>query len=221
MFVLRMTDEDQNLKSATVYLIDNTTNEVAWSETKPIDGGDAKAQFLWAASDRAVSNGTSEIGPVLALNNLGLPANMSAYLTYSARCLLEENGTEILAVTFFGEDGRINSIVDMNGFYHYISPMLLKIIDPSKSYSDYQRDNLTLEEGRDRLSFYKMIVVSGEPTLEVLPPLTISKSPQFNLGIKLDKANAKPGEYQLMVEVEDEGWNVMRGVWKEVVAVTR
>jgi len=219
MVILRVTDADENLRSATVYMIDNSTQEMVWSETKPIEGGEAQVQFFWPATEHVVSSDTSEVGPVLAMKSLNLPANLSIYLTYFARCILKENETEIPAVAFFGEDGRLNSLTDISGLDHYISPTLLKIIDSTRSYSDYQRDNLTLKEGRDSLSFYKMDAGSSDPKLEILPSLTLSKSPLFNLGLKLDKADAKSGEYQLMVEVEDEGMNVMRGVWKKVVQV--
>jgi len=122
---LKAEDRDGNLKNAFLYVVDNESQEVVWSEIKPLNGSEADTQFSWPAKILKISSPSISLVPVYATNNIEFTENVSSYLTYSAPCILqfESINTSIPAIAYFGDDGKFNALIDVYGW----STMSLKI----------------------------------------------------------------------------------------------
>lgn len=206
---LKAEDPDGNLKDAVLYIINNESQEMVWSEVKPLEGSEAETQFSWFGKVYQISNSSFSISPVFATNNAEIPENISSYLAYSVPCDLQlEPGTSsISAIAYFGNDGKLNALIDVLGRGHYFSKDVLNVIAPDIDYMDYMRNNITLSEGESSIVVYKMAFGPEGQFLVSHPPIALSKSVLFNYGIMLDIAEADSGEYLAVVMVDDWAYN--------------
>ena len=137
---LKANDADGKLKSATLYIVDNKTKEIVWSEVKALKGNSADVQFSWPGTMFQISADGLNAGPVLATNTQGIPENMSNLLAYSAPVIFDlEKNLTTSAMAYFGEDGKFNALLDTNGGAHYLSQDLLNITMPGSDYAQYAR----------------------------------------------------------------------------------
>lgn len=217
---LKAKDPDRNLKSAALYLMDNESREVVWSEVEPLDGGDAKIEFAWSGSMFQVSSKHVSIAPVFAVDNVDVvdySENISSYLAYSAVCSLqlEPNRLPILAVAYFGEDGQFNALIDVDGIVHYMSREVLKVTKLDARYMDYKKNNVTLIEDKSSLTFGRIVVTPGFEELIFIPhePIVLTGSSLFNYELQLERVDVGAREHLAIVVVEDRAYNVVRDVW--------
>ncbi|MGC9424139.1 hypothetical protein, partial [Vibrio sp.] len=194
---LKAIDPDGNLKDAALYVVNNDSQEVVWTEVKPLEGSEIEARFSWSGKIIQISNSSHSVAPVFATNNVDFPENATSYLAYSAPCTLQlEPGSEsISAIAYFGDDGKFNALIDILGRAHYFSRDVLNIIAPDKDYMNYIGNNITLSEGESVIVFYKMTLGPSGQVLVSLPPIMLSKSALFNYGLMLEIAEADSGEY--------------------------
>lgn len=206
---LRAEDPDGNLKNAVLYIMSNESQEVVWSEVKPLEGFEAETNFSWSGKVRQISNSSFSVSPVLATNNVEFSENVSSYLAYSVPCDLQlEPGTSsISAIAYFGNDGKLNALIDVLGRGHYFSKDVLTVIAPDIDYMDYMGNNITLSEGDSSIVFYKMAFGPEGQFLKPHPPMALSKSALFNYGLMLDIVEADSGEYLAVVVVDDWAYN--------------
>lgn len=207
----RITDADSNLAGASAYVIDNSTGLVVWTSHKAVEGGEAEASFFWPRQVFWVTNGTSRVGPVLAVNLTGVPDNVSSYLAFSAPCvvILAPGGPEIGALAYFGKDGTFHALQDLQGRSLYQSEELLKVSEPGRSYGDYMRQNITVREGVSSISFRAMVMGLG---LALHEPVFLIRSPIQHYTLSLEIATAQPGDYAVEVVGEDALGNSERAV---------
>lgn len=214
-------DPDGNLRRATLSIIDNKTKEIVWSQLLELKGGSADAQFSWPGTAFQINaNGQSD-GPVFAINNIGVPENLSAILAYSTPAAIElEKNKTASATAYFGEDGKLNAIIDSYGTAYYMSSDLLNKTRPGINYMQYLKGNTTLVKDKSKIAFVKVRSPPGEQEqTEVIGPITISSSPLFNYGISMKKVGAGMGEYIAVVQVEDSAFNAVRDVVDKAIIV--
>ncbi len=206
---LRAGDPDGNLKDAVIYIISNESQEVVWSEVKPLEGFESETQFSWPGKVRQISNSSFSVSPVLATNNVELPENISSYLAYSVPCDLQlEPGTSsISAIAYFGSGGKLNALIDVLGRDHYLSKDVLNVISPDIDYMNYVGKNITLSEGDSSIVFYKMAFGPEGQVLVPHPTIALSKSALFNFGLILDSEDVDSGEYLALAVVDDWALN--------------
>jgi len=218
-------DKDGNLKSATLYIVDNKTGEMVWSEIKELKGGNAKAQFSWPGDMFQLSgpsDGSPAKGPVFAVNALGIAENLSDLLAFSAPAVLElEKNRTGSALAYFGNDGRLNALMDTYGGIYYLSKDALNKIDPSRDYAQYVKDNITLIKNSSMIGLLDARVPSSpqEASTTLIGPVALSGSPLQNYGLKLQKVKAGMGEYIVLIEVQDLAYNAVRGVGEKAIKV--
>jgi len=206
---LKAKDPDGNLKNAALYIVSNESQDVVWSEVKPLEGSETEARFSWPGKIIQISNSSLFIAPVFAANNVEIPENVSSYLAYSVPCTLqlEPGSSSISAIAYFGDDGKFNALIDVLGVAHYFSKDVLNMIAPDKDYMNYMGNNITLSESESIIVFYKMTLGPDGQALVPLLPIGLSKSALFNFGLKSEIAEADPGEYLAAVVVEDWAYN--------------
>jgi len=214
---LKAEDPDCNLKSAMVHLVDNESHEVIWSEIISLDGCDVEMVLNWSGSIFQVSTDRVSISPVFAISNFAIYSeNISQYLAYSAICILElEPGSpQILASAYFGEDGKFNALIDVEGHVHYMSREVLEVIEEGAGYMTYKWKNITLIDDKSSLTFGRMVVTSDDEELAFVPydPVMLTGSPLFNYGLQLKQVKAVSGEYKVIALLEDGAYNVVRDV---------
>lgn len=206
-----ITDEDANLASATIYVLEG--DEVVWAERRQIEGSQAEVAFEWGRQSFQVTNGTERRGRVFAIKTPdGIFEDGAEYTAYSAPCILNlsAGGPNIAAVAHFGRDGKLHALVDGSGFIHYLSAELfgLEEKEPGRSYGRYMRDNITIIEGESELNFFRLNPSEG---LVSLPPLVLARSPIHNYNLSLEEVDAGTGSHNIYVEVADLAGNVFRG----------
>ncbi|MFZ2471314.1 MAG: hypothetical protein WAW52_05155 [Methanothrix sp.] len=215
-------DPDGNLKSATEYVVDNKTREIVWAQIVEMKGSSAQAEFSWPASTfRIFANGQDE-GVLFVINNLGVMANLSSLLAYSAPCIIElDKDVNFTAEAYFGEDGQFNALIDSYGFSHYLSQDVLNITGPGIDYEKFAKNNITLIKDTSKISFIDMKVPTrqDEPASEIIGPVLLSGSPFSHYDLKLRRSNAGMGEYIAVVKVEDKAFNVLSGIGDMTVKV--
>jgi hypothetical protein len=215
-------DPDGNLKSATEYVVDNKTREIVWAQVVEMKGSSAQAEFSWPASTfRIFANGQDE-GVLFVINNLGVMANLSSLLAYSAPCIIElDKDVNFTAEAYFGEDGQFNALIDSYGFSHYLSRDVLNITGPGIDYEMFAKNNITLIKDTSKISFIDMKVPTrqDEPASEIIGPVLLSGSPFSHYDLKLRRSNAGMGEYIAVVKVEDKAFNVLSGIGDMTVKV--
>ncbi|MCX6676532.1 MAG: hypothetical protein NTU95_01125 [Methanothrix sp.] len=215
----KATDPDGNLKSATLYIVDNKTREIVWAQVQELKGGSATAEFSWpAAMFRISANGRDE-GVPFVINNLGVTENLSSLMAYSAPCILElDKNVTFTAKAYFGEDGRFNALIDAYGFSHYLSQDVLNITGPG---IDYKKFNITIIKDKSKIGFINMKVPTrqDEQTSEIFGPIVLSGSPSSNYDLKLLRSNAGMGEYIAIVKIEDLAFNELSDIGDKTIRV--
>ena len=218
----KTTDPDGNLKGATLYVVDNKTREIVWSEVVEMTGSSAEAEFSWpAVAFRISANGQDE-GVIFAINNLGVMANLSPLLAYSAPCIIELNkSVNFTAEAYFGEDGQFNALIDSYGFTHYLSQDVLNITEPGTDYEKFGKNNITIIKDKSQISFInrKVPARQDEPASVIVGPIVLSGSPSSHYDLKLLRSNAGMGEYIAIVKVEDQAFNVLSDIGDKAIKV--
>lgn len=213
-----ITDQDSDLASATLYVLDENTLDVLWTEHRIIQGGKANLTSLWPLYGWRVTNGIDYVQPVLAVNTIGMPENESPYLVYSAPCLMEvvPVGQDVTALAYFDNDGIFHSLVDLSGNSYYKSNEILAITSPDTPYGRYIRNNISLIVGVTTLSFLRLNLKEG---LNPLPSLILDRSPIQHYTLKLEKASQVSVPYIIEVEAEDSSGNRVRKFSKTPAAM--
>ena len=218
----KATDPDGNLKSATQYIVDNKTREIVWAEVVEMIGSNADAEFSWpAVAFRISANGRDE-GVIFAINNLGVMANLSSLLAYSAPCILElDEDVNFTAQAYFGKDGRFNALIDSYGFSHYLSHDVLNLTEPGIDYGMFVKNNITIIKDTSKIGFVNMRVPArqDEQASEIVGPIVLSGSPFTNYDLKLLRSNAGMGEYIAIVKVEDLAFNELSDIGDKAIKV--
>jgi hypothetical protein len=218
----KATDPDGNLKGVTLYVVDNKTREIVWSEVKEMKGSSSEAEFIWpAAMFRISANGQDE-GVLSVINNMGVTKNLSSLLAYSAPCvLLMDKNVNFTALAYFGEDGRFNALVDAYGFSHYVSHDVLNVASPGIDYEKFAKNNITLIKDKSKIGFINMKVPTrqNEQASEIIGPIVLSGSPSSNYDLKLLRSNAGIGEYIAIVKVEDLAFNELSDIGDRAIRV--
>ncbi|MFA6371501.1 MAG: hypothetical protein WCW68_02640 [Methanothrix sp.] len=218
----KATDPDGNLKSATEYVVDNKTREIVWAQMEEMKGSSAQTDFSWPASTFRISANGQDEGILFVINNLGVMANLSSLLAYSAPCILElDKNVNFTAEAYFGEDGQFNALIDSYGFSHYLSRDVLNITGPGIDYEKYSTNNITLIKDTSKIGFINMMVPARqeEPASEIIGPIVLSGSPSSHYDLKLRRSNAGMGEYIAVVKVEDLAFNVLSDIGDRTIKV--
>jgi hypothetical protein len=205
----RITDQDGDLVSATLYALDEDTHDVLWTEHRIIQGEDANLSFFWPRQSWRATNGTDYVQPVLAVNTLDMPPEETPYLVYSAPCIMEliPGEQETTALAYFDNEGVFHSLTDLSGNSLYKSNEYLVITSPEIPYGSYIRNNITPIVGVTSLSFLKLNLNEG---LSPLPPLILDRSPIHHYTLRLEKVDAKSIPYILEIEADDTAGNISR-----------
>ena len=205
-------DMDDNLLRAKLYIVDNKSHEIVWSEEKALEGGSSDLEFSWPGSMRQISLNGSYYGPVYAANALGISDNVSSLLAYIAPAVLvgKDNRT-VIAQAYFGQDGGFNALIDSYRGGYYLSRDLLERTMPGSNYSQFVMDNVSLVSGESRIGFLKlkMPINESDESMEVVGPMLLAGSPQESYGLRLEEVPAGMGEYVILVEVQDSAFNAL------------
>lgn len=205
-------DMDDNLLRAKLYIVDNKSHDIVWSEEKALEGGSAELEFSWPGSMRQISLNGSNYGPVYASNALDISENVSSLLAYTAPAVLvgKDNRT-VIAQAYFGQDGSFNALIDSYGGGYYLSSDLLERTMPGSNYSQFVMDNISLVSGESLIGFLKLKVPANEDeaTAEIVGPMLLAGSPQESYGLRLEEVPAGMGEYVILVEVQDSAFNAL------------
>ncbi len=218
----KATDPDGNLKSATLYVVDNKTREIVWSEVKEMKGSSSEAEFSWSAELFRISANGQDDGVLFVINNLGVMENLSSLLAYSAPCVLELNkNVNFTARAYFGEDGQFNALIDAYGFSHYLSQDVLNITAPGIDYEKFAKNNITIIKDKSKIGFINMKVPirQNEQASEIIGPIVLSGTPSSNYDLKLLRSNAGMGEYIAIVKVEDLAFNELSDIGDRAIRV--
>lgn len=205
-------DMDDNLLSAKLYIVDNKTHDIVWSEEKALEGGSAELEFSWPGTMRQISMDGSNYGPVYAANALGISENVSGLLAYTAPAVLVgEDNLTVLAQAYFGQDGSFNALIDSYGGAYYLSSNVLERTMPGSNYSQFVMDNIGLVSGESRIGFLKLKMPANEDETktEVIGPMLLAGTAQEGYGLRLEEAAASSGEYIILVEVADSAFNAV------------
>jgi hypothetical protein len=219
---VKATDLDGNLKSATEYVVDNKTREIVWTQVAQMTGSSAEVEFSWPAAVFRISANGEDEGVIFAVNNLGVMANLSRLLAYSAPCIIELNKeVNFTAQAYFGEDGQLNALIDSQGFSHYISRDVLNITKPGIDYEKFAKNNITIIKDTSKIGFINMMVPArrDEPASEITGPIVLSGSPSSHYDLKMLRSNAGMGEYIAMVKVEDRAFNAISDIGDRTIKV--
>jgi hypothetical protein len=215
-------DADGNLQSAALYIVDNKTGEIVWTETKELKGGSAKTQFSWPGTMFQIAAEGKAEGPVYAVNAPGIAENMSDLLAFSAPAVLElEKNRTGSALAYFGEDGKFNALMDTYGGVHYLSQDVLTRSNPNIDYGQYAKDNITIIENYSKIWLLSIRVPSSpeDSGTALIGPVVLSGSPLQNYGLMIQKAKVGMGEYVALVEVQDSAYNAVREVGVKTIKV--
>ena len=218
----KATDPDGNLKSATLYVVDNNTREIVWSEVKEMKGSSSEAEFSWSAALFKISANGQDDGVLFVINNLGVMENLSSLLAYSAPCVLELNkDVNFTARAYFGEDGQFNALIDAYGFTHYLSQDVLNITAPGIDYQEFAKNNITIIKDKSEIGFINMKVPIRQngQAAEIIGPMVLSGTPSSNYDLKLLRSNAGMGEYIAIVKVEDLAFNELSDIGDRAIKV--
>jgi len=217
-------DRDGNLNSATLFIMNNKTREIVWSETREMHGKQDRAEVSWPAAAFSISSGGFEEGSIYAGKNGQAAENVSHLLTYYAPCItqIDENLT-VSTRAYFGEDGGLNAIVaDSIGAALYISQQLMNLTGPKTDYAAFSK-NMSVVPGKSQIAFLKMLVpaAADEKSIEVVGPLLISGTAAGRYDITLEKQSAGEGEYVALAKVVDGGYNEAASAGERSIRVDR
>ncbi len=204
-----VTDPDGDLISATLYILEEGSLDVLWTEHRIIQGNASRLSFLWPRRGWSVTNGIDSVGPVIAVNTIDMPPKEAPFLVYSAPCLMEIAPGEqvITALAYFDNEGILHSLSNITGDSYYKSSELLAAISPGESYGRYIKNNITSIAGITTLSFLKLNLKEG---LSPLPPLVLDRSPINHYGLQLEGVDMKSVSHVLEVEADDSAGNRVR-----------
>ncbi|HWQ20282.1 MAG TPA: hypothetical protein VN455_10935 [Methanotrichaceae archaeon] len=205
----QVTSPAGNLASATAYIVDNQSRTVLWTKYWVISGSSADLNMTWPRQETNVSNGISSVGPVLAVNTVGVPANEAPYLAYSIPCLIETTAgkSSQTMLAYFGTDGEFHELADTKGVIYYKSIELARATMPDITYGQYLKDNVTFQEGQAQLMFLNLNIDKG---LTPYPPLIFARSPLLHYGLRIEMAAASVREAVLEIEATDSEGHVVR-----------
>lgn len=211
----RITDQDGDLISATLYALEEETLDVLWTEHRIIQGGNATLTFFWPRQSWRATNGTDYVQPVLAVNTIDMPPEEAHYLVYSSPCIMKliPGGQEITALAYFDNNGVFHSLTDLSGNSFYKSNEFLMATSPETSYGSYIRNNITPIVGVTTLSFLRLNLNEG---LSPLPALILDRSPIHHYTLRLEKEGVGPVPYILEVEADDASGNRSRKLSKNL-----
>jgi hypothetical protein len=197
-----ISDREGDLASATLYAIDKNSSKVIWTEHRIIEGRKTSLNFTWPLKSWWAGNGTDYVGPVLAVNTIGLPPEEAPYEVFSAPAVLKQypRSQDITSLAYFDQDGVFHSLMDLAGANYYKSRELLEATDPGASYGWYVKNNLSLWEGETSLRFFSLYL---NRSLVPYPPLMLERSPIQHYTIFLERRDASEGRYLLELEAED------------------
>ncbi len=216
------TDPDGNLKSATEYIVDNKTREIVWAQALEMTGSSTEAEFSWPGAMFRISADGQDKGLIYAINNLGVMANLSSLLAYSAPCIIELNErANFSAEAYFGEDGLLNALIDSYGRSHYLSQDILNITVPGTDYQKFAKNNITIINDKSKIGFIntKVPARQDEQASEIVGPIVLSGTPSSHYNLKLLQSNAGMGEYIAIVKVEDKASNVLSNIAEKTIKV--
>jgi hypothetical protein len=219
---VELSDADGNLKRATLFIAENENREVVWSAEEEIEGSEATVRFSWPGTLFRVSGPDGHVSPVLTAEVAGVSEELRALLDRSAPCVLLLNFGEsrAAAYAYFGEDGRLNALIDVAGDVHYVSRDVLNATAPQADYMAFLTKNITASKGETAVAFYRMEAPTDSSILSTgyHEPIVLTRSPLFNYRVLLEEVEAKAGDYVLILLVEDEAYNT---VWLAGSATVR
>jgi hypothetical protein len=216
------TDPDGNLEKITEYIVYNNTGGTVWAHGVEMTGNHNETEFFWPGEMFRISSKGLDKGEIYAINNLGVMANLSSLLAYSAPCIIELNESiNFSAEAYFGEDGQLNALIDIYGWPHYISQDILNITNPGTDYQEFARGNITVISDMSKIGFIdtKIPVSQDEQASEIVGPIVLSGTPSSHYDLKLLRANAGSGEYIAIIEVEDKAANVLNYIAEKTIKV--
>jgi len=199
-------DRDGDLASATLYVVDEPSAIVIWTEHRIVTGKQARLNFSWPLQSWRAGNGTESVGPVLVVNTIDLPPDEAPYKVFSAPAVLRRNplSRDLISLAYFDQSGDFHSLTDLEGNTYYKSRELLGAVDPQASFGAYVRDNLSLRVGETSLSFFRFYL---NRSLVPYPPLVLQRSPIHHYTVSLQRQDVRPGRYLFQLEVEDSRQN--------------
>ncbi len=215
-------DADGNLKSAALYIVDNKTGAIVWSEVKDLEGGSREMQFSWPGTMFQIAADGKAVGSVYAVNAAGIAENLSDLLAYSAPAVLElEKNSTGSAMAYFGSDGRLNALIDTYGGVHYLSQNVLNRTNPDIDYGQYAKNNITITENNSKIWLLNVGIPSSQEDsgTTMVGPVVLSGSPIQNYGLKFQQAKVGIGEYVVLAEVQDSAFNAVREVGEKTIKV--
>jgi hypothetical protein len=206
-------DGDGNLKRVTLFIAENETREVVWSAEEVIEGSEATIRFSWPGTFFRVSGPDGRASPVLTAEVAGVSEELRPLLDRSAPCVLLLNfgESQLAAFAYFGEDGRLNALIDEAGDVHYVSRDVLNATAPQADYMAFLKKNITASRGETAVAFYRMEVPTDSSILSTgyHEPIVLTRSPLFNYRVVLEEVKAKAGDYSPIVMVEDGAYNAV------------
>jgi hypothetical protein len=205
-------DPDHNLKSATLYVVDNDSREVVWSEARQVEGGEAQVAFSWPGTSYMVRGPDGTVYPVLTSEVVEVSEKFRPLLARSSPCalLLDSGESMVSAYAYFGDDGDLNGLIDLSGQVHYVSRDVLNVTAPGVDYMEYLVDNVTAIKDETAAVFYNVSAPAGGMlSSSYHQPMVLSRSPLFNYRISLEEVEAKAGDYVLIAVVEDQAYNAV------------
>jgi hypothetical protein len=216
-------DQDQNLKSVTLYLAKNDSREVVWSELREVVGGEARVQFYWPGTFYQVKGQDGAVSPVLASEVVDVSEKIRPLLARSSPCvlLLDSGESMVSAYAYFGDDGNLNGLIDLSGQVHYVSRDVLNATAPEVDYMEYLAKNVTAIKDETAIVFYNVSAPAGSGTLSSSynQPIVLARSPLFNYRVSLEEVEAEAGDYVPIVVVEDRAYNEVQFTGSEEVEV--
>lgn len=208
--VVEARDPDHNLKSATLYMVDNDSREVVWSEIREIEGGEAQVTFSWPGTFYMVKSPDVSIYPVLTSEVFGVSEKFQHLLARSSPCviLLDSGESMVSAYAYFGDDGDLNGLIDLSGQVHYVSSGVLNATVPGVDYMEYLTKNVTAIKDETAIVFYNVSAPAGGTlSSSYHQPIILSRSPLFGYRVSLEEVGAEAGDYVPIVMVEDGAYN--------------
>ncbi|MBN1323295.1 MAG: hypothetical protein JW986_04750 [Methanotrichaceae archaeon] len=201
----RISDIDGDLTKAYLTVIDNETKDIVWMEQVRAEGAADVVSFKWPGKTFGISNNTGTLRPIYA-TKAPLATNYSQFMAFRANCMLmySPTGPNLTAIAHFSDDGTFHAMTNSAGNFYYISQELFKVISPEGSYSDYMKENLSIKERESSLIFYRQL---ADGRVVAHPPMRLDRSPINHYMVRLDMADAKPGDYVVIVMAEDIAGN--------------
>ncbi len=197
----RITDAEE-LASATLYVLEEKSRDVIWTEHRIVQGREANLSFLWPKEFWRISNGTYFLEPALVVNTIDLPPEEAPYMVYSVPCqmMLSPGEGETTALAYFDREGQFHTLRDLSGKEYYRSREFLRSVSPKIPYGRYVKTNVTLIVGQTALRFFWLNLGQG---LSAFPALVLDRSPIQHYTLTIERRAADDGPFVVEVEAED------------------